>query len=86
LKQLLLVLRGTPATIEGELDPVAGRSRRSAAEGTEERRIEVGDRRICVVEDRHAVRDDTVSRAERTTVVVGKTVVGAVRERLFPDG
>jgi hypothetical protein len=83
---LFLVLRGTPATIDVELDPVARRSRCSSAQGTEESRIKVGDRRICVVEDRHAVRDDTVSRAERTTVLVGKTVVGAVRKRLFPDG
>ena len=46
--------------------------RRSAPEGTEESRVELGDTRQTVVEDRRAAREDTVSRAERDDVSTGE--------------
>ena len=41
----------------------------SSAQGTEERGIKVGYTRNLLVEDRRAIGDDTVSRAERATAV-----------------
>jgi hypothetical protein len=83
---LFLVLRGTPAAIDEELDPVAGGIRCGLAEGTEESWIKVGHGRKFVIEDRHAVRDDTVGLAECTMAVAVQTVVRAVRARLRDDG
>jgi hypothetical protein len=83
---LVLVLRGTPAAVDVELDPVARGIRCGLAEGTEERRIKVGHGRIFVIEDGHAVRDDTVSLAKCTVAVAVPAVVGAVRARLRGDG
>ena len=83
---MFLVLRGTPATIDEELDPVARSIRCSLAQGTEESWIKVGHGRNLVIEDRHAVRDDTVSLAKRTMAVAVQTVVRAVRARLRGDG
>jgi hypothetical protein len=60
---LFLVLRGTPAAIDDELDPVVRGIRCRLAEGTEESWIKVGHGRRFVIEDRRAVRDDTVSLA-----------------------
>ena len=68
MEQLFLVLRGTPATIDEELDPVVRGIRCSLAQGTEESWIEVGHTRDLVIEDRRAVGDGTVSLAKRTTV------------------
>jgi hypothetical protein len=56
------------------------------AEGTEESWIEVGHGRKFVIEDRHAVRDDTVSLAKWTMAVAVQTVVRAVGTRLRGDG
>jgi hypothetical protein len=72
MEELLLVLRGTPAAIDVELDPVACGISCSLAQGTEESWIEVGYTRNLVIEDRRAVGDGTVSLAERTTVLTGK--------------
>jgi hypothetical protein len=83
---LFLVLRGTPATLDVEFDPVARSLRCGLAEGTEESWIEVGHGRNFVIEDRHAVRDDTVSLARRTMAVAVQTVVWPVRARLRGDG
>jgi hypothetical protein len=83
---LFLVLRGTPAAVDEELDAVVCGIPCGLAEGTEESWIKVGNGRMCVIEDRHTVRDDTVSLARRTMVVAVKTVVRAVRERLRGDG
>ena len=66
---MFLVLRGTPATIDEELDPVVRGIGRRLAQGTEQIRIEVGDTRNLVVEDRRAVGDGTVGLAQRTTVL-----------------
>ena len=64
---MLLVRRGTPAAVDDELDPVVRGIRRGLAQGAEESRIELGDTRNLVVEDRRAVGDGTVSLAKRTT-------------------
>ena len=72
-KKLILVLRGTPATIDEEFDPGVRGINRSLAQGAEESWVEVGHTRNLVIEDRRAVGDGTVSLAERTTVLTAKT-------------
>ena len=67
--QLLLVRRGTPAAVDDELDPLVCRIGRGLAQGTEERRIELGDTRNPLVEDRHAVGDGTAGLAKRTAAL-----------------
>ena len=74
-KKLVLVLRGTPATIDDELDPVVRSISCSLAQGTKQIGVEVGYTRDLVIEDRRAVGDGTVSLAKRTTVLTGKTRV-----------
>ncbi len=64
---MFLVLRGTPATIDEELDPVVCGISCSLAQGTEESWIKVGYTRNLVIKDRRAVGDGTVSLAKRTT-------------------
>jgi hypothetical protein len=83
---LFLVLRGTPAAIDVELDLIARSIRCGLAQCTEESWIKVGHGRKFVIEDRHAVRDDTVSLAKRTMAVAVQTVVRAVRARLRGGG
>jgi hypothetical protein len=83
---LFLVLRGTPATIDEELDPVVRGIRCCLAQGTEESWIKVGHRRKFAIEDRRAVGDGTVSLAKCTMAVAVQTVVRAVRARLRGDG
>ena len=79
-KKLILVLRGTPATIDEELDPVVRGISCSLAQGTEESWIKVGYTRNLVIEDRRAVGDGTVSLAKRTTVLTAKTTVLAAKD------
>jgi len=74
-KKLILVLRGTPAAIDEELDPVVRGIGCSSAQGTEQISVEVGDTRNLVIEDRRAVGDGTVSLAKRTTVLTAETTV-----------
>jgi hypothetical protein len=76
---LLLVLRGSPATIDVELDSVVRGVRCRLAQGTEESWIKVGYTRNLVIEDRRAVGDGTVSLAERTSVIIAKTTVLAAK-------
>jgi hypothetical protein len=71
-KKLILVLRGAPATIDEELDPVVRGISCSLAQGTEESWIKVGYTRNLVIKDRRAVGDGTVSLAKRTTVLAAK--------------
>ncbi len=66
---MFLVLRGTPAAIDDELEPVVRGISCSLAQGTEESWIEVGYTCNLVIEDRRAVGDSTVSLAKRTTVL-----------------
>ena len=75
MKKLFLVLRGTPAAIDEELDAVVRGIRCSLAQGTEQSWIEVGYTRNLVIKDRRAVGDGTVSLAKRTTVLTAKTTV-----------
>ena len=72
---MLLVLRGTPATIDEELDPVVRGISCGLAQGTEQSWIKVGYTRNLVIEDRRAVGDGTVSLAKRTAVLTAKTTV-----------
>ena len=94
-EELLLVLRGTPAAVDVELDPVVRSVGRRSAQGTEQISVEVGDTRDLVVEDRRAVGDGTVGLAERTTVLTARGVVrwatrpagrGRGRRRLGAEG
>ncbi len=70
-KKLILVLRGTPATIDEELDPVV----RGLAQGTEQIGVEIGYTRNLVIKDRRAVGEGTVSLAKRTMVLTARTTV-----------
>ena len=72
---MLLVLRGTPATIDEELDPVVRGISCSLAQGTEESWIKVGYTRNLGIKDRRAGGDGTVSLAKRATVLTAKTTV-----------
>ena len=74
-KKLILVLRGTPATIDEELDPVVRGIGCSLAQGTEQIWVEVGYTRNLVIKDRRAVGDGTVGLAKRTRVLTAKTTV-----------
>jgi hypothetical protein len=74
-KKLFLVLRGTPAAIDVELDSAVRGIRCSLAQGTEQIGVEVGYTRNLVSKDRRAVGDGTVSLAKRTTVLTAKTTV-----------
>jgi hypothetical protein len=77
---LFLVLRGTPAAIDEELDPVVCGIGCSLAQCTQESWIKVGYTRNLVIKDRRAVGDGTVSFAKRTTVLTGKTTVLAAKD------
>ena len=68
MEELFLVLRGTPPAIDVELDPVVCGISCGSAQGTEQIGVEVGDTRNLVIKDRHAVRDDTISRVKRIAV------------------
>ena len=70
---MFLVLRGTPAAVDDELDPVVCGISCSLTQGTEESWIKVGDTRNLVSKDGRAVGDGTISPAKRTTVPTGKT-------------
>jgi hypothetical protein len=66
---LFLVLRGTPATTDDELDSVVRGISCSLAQGTEESWIKFGYTRNLVIKDRRSAGDGTVSLAKRTTVL-----------------
>jgi hypothetical protein len=74
-KKLILVPRGTPATLDEELDPVVRGISCSLAQGTEQMGVEFGYTRNLFIPDRRAVGDDTVSLAKRTTGLTAKTTV-----------
>ena len=80
MEELLLVRRGTPATIDDELDPVVRGIRRGLAQGTEESCIKLGYTRNLVVEDRRAVRDGTVGLAKRTMLPTATITVLAATD------
>jgi hypothetical protein len=70
---LFLVLPGTPAAVDEELNPVVRGISCRVAQGTEEGRVEVGYTRNLVIKDRGAVGDDTVSLAKGPTVLIAHT-------------
>ena len=74
MEELFLVLRGTPAAIEEELDPAGRGISCSLAQCTEQISVEVGDTRNVVIEDRRAVGDGALGLAKRTTVLAAKDV------------
>jgi two-component system, OmpR family, response regulator VanR len=86
IEELSLVLRGTPAALDEDLDSFAPSICCGLAEGTEESWIKVGHGRVFVIEYRHALRDDTVSLAKCAMGLAVKTVVWAVLERPRGDG
>jgi hypothetical protein len=73
---VFLVLRGSPAAVDVELDPVVGGVHCGPAQGGEEIGIEVGHTRHVVIEDRRVVGDGTVGLAEPTTVLTTVEVDG----------
>jgi hypothetical protein len=82
-KKLILVLRGTPATIDEELDPVVRGISCSLAQGAEQIGVDLGYARNLVIKDRRAVGDGTVSLAKRTTVLTGKDEVLTGKDEVF---
>ena len=76
--QKFLVLRGTPATIDEEIDPDVLGISCSLAQGTEQIGGELGYTRHLVIKNRRAVGNDTVSLAKRTRPVneKGRRAVG----------
>jgi len=76
MEELLLVLRGTPAAVDEELDPVVRGNGRGLAQGTEEGWIEVGYTGNRVIEDRRAVGDGAAALAERTAVLTAERMGG----------
>ena len=77
---MLLILRGTPAAIDDELDPVACAIGCCSAQGTEQIRVELGYTRNLVIEDRRAIGDGTVGLAKRTTMPTAKITVLAATD------
>ena len=69
---MLLVLRGTPAAVDEELNPYVRGISCGLAQGTKERWIEVGYPRKLVIEHRRAVGNGAVSLAKRTAVVAAR--------------
>jgi hypothetical protein len=66
LEELLLILRGTPATVDDEPDAVVRGPGGSVAQGSKERWIKIGHTGNGVVEDRRAVGEGAVSLAQET--------------------
>ena len=79
---MFLVLPGTPAAIDVELDPVVRGISRSLAQRTEQIRVQLGYTRNLVIEDRRAVGDGTVSLPKRTTVLTDGRAAGDGTVRL----
>jgi hypothetical protein len=75
-QKLLLVGRGAPAAVNGEVDPVTRGIGRGLAQGREQIGVEVGYTRDLVIEDRRAVGDGTVSLAKRATHGQRATLAG----------
>ncbi len=73
---MFLVLRGTPAAVDDELDPAGRGIHGGLAQGTEQFGVEVDDARNMLIEDRRAVGDGTAGLAQRATVLTEKDVEG----------
>jgi hypothetical protein len=83
LEQALLIFLGAPAAGDKEVHAVAPGIGRSPAQGGEQIGVEVGYTRNLIDEDRRSVRDGTVSLAEPTTGLTGKTVVPTWRSMVL---
>ena len=81
MAELLLVGRGSPAAVDEELDPVVCGVGCRPAQGTEESRVEPGDTRKLVIEDRRTVGDDTVSLAKPSPVLATKDCAVSLARR-----
>jgi hypothetical protein len=87
MEELLLVLRGAPATVDDELAPSSAASVAAWRNAPRRAGIELGYTRDLVVEGRRAVGDSTVGRAEaETLVVMDRRAVGDRRVRLVARG
>jgi hypothetical protein len=75
-----LVRRGTPATIDEELDPVVRGMGCGSAQGSEKSWIKVGYTRNAVIEDGRVVGYGTLILAKRTRALAAKIT------KLFPRG
>ena len=78
MEQLLLVLGGTPATGDVELDAVVPGIPCGLAQDLEQSGVEVGHGRELVIDDRHAVRDLATRLAERTAVLTPECTLEGV--------
>jgi hypothetical protein len=67
-----LLLRGTPAAVDGELDAVVSGIRCSSMQGVEERRVQVGYPRDFFVKDRRAIGDATITFVKGTAEVTAR--------------
>ena len=76
MEELFLVVRGTPAAVDDELDPVIRGVGCGSAQGTEQSRVKLGHARNLVVEDRRAAGDGTVGLAKGTAVLVETVLRG----------
>jgi hypothetical protein len=79
-EQLILVRRGTPATVDEELDPVVSGIRRRFAQGLEQIWVEVGYAGIPVIEHGHAVGEETVSLGNGTVNLASRTTAVGARD------
>src|SRR4029453_4489772 len=79
-KELILVLGGAPAAVDGELDAVVTGIRRRFAQGLEEIGVEVGYAGISVIEHGHAVGEGTVILGDGTVSLGGRSTVVAARD------
>jgi hypothetical protein len=78
-KKLILVLRGTPATADVELDAVVSGIRRRFAQGLEQIRVELGYTGILVIKHGHAFGEGTVILGNGTVSLGGGTTVVAAK-------
>ena len=69
MEEAFLVLRGTPAAIDEELDAGVRGIRCSLAQGAQESWIKVGYTPNLVIEDRRAVGDGAAGLAKPTMVL-----------------
>jgi hypothetical protein len=79
MEELILVLRGTPAAVDVELDAAVSGIRRCFAQGLEQIGVEVSDAGILAIEHCHAVGDDTVSLGNGTVGLDNGTMVLTAR-------
>jgi hypothetical protein len=76
---LFLVLRGTPAAVDDEPEPLVRGIRCRSAQGAEQSGVDLGHGRNVVIEDRRAAGDGTLGLAERTAVPPGKDAATLAR-------